>query len=268
MAASATTSTHDGWEVFETGPPEADRSVLLLPGAMCTAAFFDDVVGEPVLADTRLVTVTVPGFGGTAPAGAMTLESLAGQAGKLASELGCDAVAGHSYGGNIAIEMVAGGHFAGPVLLLEPAFSREDEFTELAVLDRIGRVPGIGGLAWALVIRTIGSSMKDELPPERLDALVAEMKKNDPGACRSAVRHYFRYLDEHGSLVSRLCDSGARAVVVFCDRSKVGLTDAERAGLEACPTVTMVEVAESGHMVMSNQPARSAELIREIAVAA
>jgi pimeloyl-ACP methyl ester carboxylesterase len=122
----------------------------------------------------------------------------------------------------------------------------------------------LGQLAWAASLKTIGMAMKGELPPERHDALVAEMKQSDPRFCRRLVRSYFEYLDEHGSLVGRLCDSGARATVVFCDRSKVGLTDEERRDLEACPNVTLVDVADSGHMVMTDQPARTAELVAEL----
>src|SRR6185436_806505 len=75
---------------------------------------------------------------------------------ELASDLGCDAVAGHSIGGNLALEMVATGEFSGPVALLEPAFSREGEFNELAILDRIGRVSRLGHLAWVASLKTIG----------------------------------------------------------------------------------------------------------------
>ena len=91
------------------------------------------------------------------------------------------------------------------------------------------------------------------------------MKQSDPRFCRRMVRSYFEYLDRHhGSLVARLCDSGVTATVVFCDRSKVGLTDEERSGLEACPNVTLVDVADSGHIVMTDQPARTADLILEL----
>ncbi|MEK6229588.1 MAG: alpha/beta hydrolase [Actinomycetota bacterium] len=215
-------------------------------------------------ASIRFVATTLPGFGGTQPLEDLTIENTARLAGKLASDLGCDAVVGHSLGGNLAIEMVAAGEFSGPMALLEPAFSREDEFKELGILDRIGRVPGLGHLAWVAMLKTIGSSMKGELPPDRHDALVAEMKKNDPRFCGRQVRSYFEYLDHHGSLVPRLCDSGVRALAVFGDRSKIGLSDEERRGLEACPDVTMVTVPGAGHFVMTDQPARTAELILEL----
>jgi pimeloyl-ACP methyl ester carboxylesterase len=262
----ATAERHDGWDLYTSGPAGADHTVLLIPGGMCTAAFFDDLVKEPKLrgASIRLVATTVPGFGDTQPLQDPTMENVVRAAGKLASDLGCDAVVGHSFGGNVALEMAAAGEFSGAVALLEPAFSREDEYRELAILDRIGRVPGLGHLAWAVSVKTIGSAMKGELPPDRHDALVAEMKKSDPRFCRRFVRSYFEYLDQHGSLVQRLCDSGVRALVVFCDRSKVGLTDEERSRLEACLNVTLVDVPDSGHMVMTDQPARTAELILEL----
>lgn len=262
----STSENHDGWDLHTSGPAGADHTVLLVPGGMCTAAFFDDLMKEPKLsgASIRLVAATVPGFGGTQPLEKPTMENAVKRVGELASDLGCDAVVGHSLGGNLALEMVAAGEFSGPVALLEPAFSREDEYKELGILDRIGRVPGLGHLAWVAAVRTIGSAMKGELPPDRHDALVAEMKKNDPRFCRRMVRSYFEYLDQHGSLVPRLCESGVRALVVFCDRSKIGLTDEERRGLEACPNVTLVDVSDSGHMVMTDQPAQTAELILEL----
>jgi pimeloyl-ACP methyl ester carboxylesterase len=113
-------------------------------------------------------------------------------------------------------------------------------------------------------VKTIGNAMKGEFPPERHDALVAEMKQSDPNFCRHMVHSYFEYLDHHDSLVRRLCESGARALVVFCDRSKIGLTDEERSGLESCPTTKLIDVADSGHMVMTDQPGRTAEIIRDL----
>lgn len=132
------------------------------------------------------------------------------------------------------------------------------------LLDRIARVPGLGHLAWAFTVRTFGLTARKEFPPHRRAKLLAEMKRNDPRACRRIISSYIDYLDRHGSLVSRLCESGARATVVFCENSRVGLTADERARLEACPTVTLVDVADSGHTVMVDQPARTAELVREL----
>ena len=157
--------------------------------------------------------------------------------------------------------MAAAGSFSGPLVLLSPSFSREDEFKMLAVLDRIGRVPGVGQLAWALAMKAMPRSMKDSVPPGRRDALIAVMASNSPGFCRRLVREYFEYIDRHGSVVARLCESGVQACVVFGEHDEVGLTDDERRGLEACPSVTLETVADAGHMMLTQQPERTAELI-------
>ena len=58
--------SHDRWTVHESGPADAEHAALLLPGGLCTAAFYDDVLADPQLADSRirLAAATVPGFGG------------------------------------------------------------------------------------------------------------------------------------------------------------------------------------------------------------
>lgn len=107
-------------------------------------------------------------------------------------------------------------------------------------------------------------AMKKEFPAGRGDALVAEMQGNDPRLCRALVRHYFEYLDRHGSLVSRLCDSGVRAWAAFGDgKGEVGLTDEERRGLERCPNVELVTIRGSGHMALNDNPGIVAGLILE-----
>jgi pimeloyl-ACP methyl ester carboxylesterase len=54
------------WELRESGPPEADRTVLLLPGGLNTARSYAELMAQPALAAVRLVAATLPGHGGTA----------------------------------------------------------------------------------------------------------------------------------------------------------------------------------------------------------
>jgi pimeloyl-ACP methyl ester carboxylesterase len=95
------------------GATDAKLTYLCLPGGLCTAAFFDDLVETPaaVGGQVRLVATTLPGFGGVPfPAGFdATVEAYAEFAAALASDLGCDGMVGHSFGANVAIEMAAGG---------------------------------------------------------------------------------------------------------------------------------------------------------------
>jgi pimeloyl-ACP methyl ester carboxylesterase len=253
---------HNGWTVHESGPAGAEHAALLLPGGLCTAAFYDDVLADPRLKDApiRFAATTVPGFGGTPPLDDLRFESYA--AAELAADLGCDVVVGHSMGANLVIEMLGAGQFKGPAVLLSPSFSREDEFTVMDVMDRVGRVPGLGRLAWAAMLKAMPRGMKKEFPPERGDALVAEMQGNDPRVCRALVRHYLDYLDRHESLVSRLCGSGVRSWTAFGDsKGEVGLTDDERQALETCPSVELVTIRGSGHLALNDNPDVVAGLI-------
>ena len=252
---------HDGWIVRESGRPDADHAVLLLPGALCTAAFYDDLLAEPKLSEAsiRFAATTLQGFGGTPPPDDLSMENYARLAGRLAADLGCDTVVGHSLGANVAIEMAAAGEFSGPVVLLAPSFSRKDESKFPRALDRIGRV--LGHLPYTVMLKMIGPAMKGSLPPGRRNALVAELQKNDPRFLRRQVHLYLEYLDRHGTLAPRFCDSGVRAWVVFGDRDEIGLTRDERVALEACPHVTIVMIPDAGHFTLNEKPGRIAELV-------
>jgi pimeloyl-ACP methyl ester carboxylesterase len=252
---------HLGWVLYESGPEVADHTVLMLPGALCSARFYDDLIAEPSLrsAPIRFAATTVPGFGGTEPLDDLSMESYAQAASKLATDLGCDAVLGHSLGANVALEMVASGAFRGPVLLLSPSLSREDESKFPRVLDVLSRV--LGHLPYSLMLKMIGPAMKSSLPPARRDELIAELRNNDPRFLQRQTREYLSYLDRHGSLASRVGDAGVPTWIVFGERDDVGITDEERNGLADYPQVTIVEIADAGHFTLNEQPARVAELV-------
>lgn len=107
--------------------------------------------------------------------------------------------------------MAAAGGFSGPLLLLSPTFSRRDESIFPRVLDRLGRV--LGNLPFRAMLKLVGPAIGSSLPPHRRDALVADLKNDDPGFVRLQTRHLLDYLDRHGNLVPRLCEAGASACV-------------------------------------------------------
>jgi pimeloyl-ACP methyl ester carboxylesterase len=252
------------WDIRESGPSDAESTVLLLPGGMCTSVFFEPIMDALAAAPVHVAAATLPGFGRTPYTADFSVEHYASLAGQLAGELRADIVGGHSLGGNVALEMAAGGEFDGQMLLLSPTFSREDEAKALGVLDRLGAVPVVGHLVWLAMLKVMPKSMGKRFPADRRDALVAGMANNDPRFCRRGVRSYYEYLDAHGSLVPRLCQSGVKSYVVFGDNDEIGLTDEERSGLEACASVTLVTVSDATHGLIIEQPARIAELILEL----
>jgi pimeloyl-ACP methyl ester carboxylesterase len=252
---------HLGWLLYESGPQVADHTILLLPGALCTAAFYDELIAEPSLrrASVRFAATTLPGFGGSEPLDDVSIENYARLAGRLAADLGCDAVVGHSLGANVAIEMLATGAFKGPTVLLSPSLSRKDESKFPRALDVLSRV--LGHLPYSLMLRMIGPAMKSSLPPARRDALIAELQRNDPRFLRRQTRGYLAYLDRHGSLASRLGDADVATRIVFGEHDDVGLADDERRTLAGYPNVTIVEIPNAGHFTLNQEPGQIAELV-------
>lgn len=260
---------HDGWTFREGG--EGSRSVLLLPGALCTAVFYDEVLAEPAFegSSLRLVAATPPGFGGNpVPDGFdMSIEGYAALVEDEADRLGCDALVGHSLFANVLIEVAARGRFSGPLVLLSPCFSRGDEEKDVRQMDRLLRVPGLGALVWRLAPRMIPSGMKGRFPDERHDELVAEMVSGWPPGGRQMMRRYFDHLDRYGSLVARLAQSGAPSWVVRGDQDEIGLTADEAAALEAAPSIRTVSISGARHFSMTDQPSAVASAILSAVVA-
>ena len=257
---SAAAEQH-GWVLSESGSESPAHKVLLLPGALATPAFYDDLLAEPAVreASIRFVATTLPGFGGTSAPEDVSMESYASSAAAIATEVGCDAVVGHSLGANVTIEMALRGEFSGPVVLISPSFSRKDESMFPRVLDRLASV--FGDLPYALMLKIIGPAMKSSLPKHRQDALIGELKKNDPRFLRRQTHAYLAYLDDRGSLAPGLCDSGVPAWVVFGDHDDIGLADSERELLEACSSVRLLTIADAGHFTLNEKPGRIAEIL-------
>src|SRR5207248_10111567 len=94
------------WELREAGPPQAERTVLLLPGGMCSAGSYAEVMAEPELANVNLIAATFPGQVGTPPPDDCSVENYARLAAELAAEVVADVVVGFSMGAVVAAEMV------------------------------------------------------------------------------------------------------------------------------------------------------------------
>src|SRR3954454_18530565 len=111
------------------------------------------------------------------------------------------------------------------------------------------------------MLKIIGPAMKSGLPPARQQVLTGELKKNDPHFLRRQTHLYLAYLDHHGSLAQRFCDSGTRAWVVFGECDDVGIPADERELLEATRHVSLVEISDAGHFTLNQKPSEIARLV-------
>jgi pimeloyl-ACP methyl ester carboxylesterase len=251
-----------GWDTLTSGPPDADHTVLLLPGAFATAAFYEDLMAEPALAGVRLVAATLPGQGGTPVIGDLSIESYAALAAKLATELGCSAVVGHSTGANVAIEMAATGAFTGPLVLLAPSLSRRDESIIPRILDKLGLV--LGNLPFLLLRAVIGPFLKSSFRPEHRATLLAAFRRNSPTVMRTHLHRYLTYLDEHRTLAPTLCQTGVPTWLLYGANDDVTIAPDERHTLDTCPTVTVITLPDTRHFLANEQPAEVATLLRQV----
>ena len=82
------------WDLRDSGPREAECTVLLLPGGLCGTASYVDVMSDPVLAGTRMVAATLPGHAGASPLTDASVENNARVAAELARSVGADVLVG------------------------------------------------------------------------------------------------------------------------------------------------------------------------------
>jgi pimeloyl-ACP methyl ester carboxylesterase len=257
----------DGWGLVEHGTPSATSRALLLPGLFCTHRFFEPLVDEPALSSAGVLAITAdpPGFAGR-PAEAgfdYSLEGFAELVERIAATLSIDLLVGHSYFANVAIEVASRGAFRGSIMLLSPCLRVSNEESDLRRLDQVGRIPLAGALAWLAVYPTLKSSMKGRLPADRLDELVAEMKRNPRAANRLIVRHYFDYLRAHPDLATRLAEARQCVWLVRGDRDEIGLDRADRERVERAPNVALKLIPGARHFSMLDAPGAVANLIVE-----
>src|SRR4051794_20431904 len=101
----------ENWDLRESGPVDAEHTVLLLPGGMCTTVAMEPIIDALAPSGIRVVAATLPGFGRSWYPEDLSVENYARLAGELATAVGADIVAGHSMGGNVALEMAGLGVF-------------------------------------------------------------------------------------------------------------------------------------------------------------
>jgi pimeloyl-ACP methyl ester carboxylesterase len=254
------------WQLFETGPEDAERTVLLLPGGMCSARSYLEVTQQPSLSGPRLVAATMPGHAGAPSPDDYSHEAYGRMAGELVESTGADVVVGFSMGANVALEMAEKGLFTGPTVLLGISLSVPDESAFFINVVRLSKV--LGGLPLVLMKMAVGSMVKGiPVAPERRAELVGDFRSTSTSDMRLGLHAYLEWLESGEDHAAMLCRSGVPAWVVHAEKGDGGLTDSERLTLDACSTVKIVTIPGNVFFLPNEVPDRIAAVIND-AVAA
>jgi pimeloyl-ACP methyl ester carboxylesterase len=250
------------WQMVASGPPDAAHTVLLLPGGMCSARSWVDVMAQPSLTDARLVAVTLPGNAGAPAPEDFSVEYYTRVTADLAKDVGADVLVGFSMGANVAYEMAVSGAFAGPMVLLGLALSAPDEPAFFRAAIRASSV--LGNLPMLALRAGVPSMLKKmPLPPERKDELAEDFRRNEPRDMRLGLQAYLRWLHRDDDPARRLCESKVPAWVVHAEKGDGGLTAHEREVLEACPQVQVVTIPGNVFLLPNETPREMAEVVAE-----
>jgi pimeloyl-ACP methyl ester carboxylesterase len=250
------------WQLRESGPTDAQRTVLLLPGGMCSAGSYAEVMAQSALAQTHLVAATLPGQAGAPSPDDYSVEEYARQVAELATTVGADVVVGFSMGAVVAVEMVTSGSYRGPVVLLGVSLSPTDEpaFFRAAIRSTVV----LGSLPMKLLAAGAASMVK-RIPasPERQAQLREDFRRNRGRDMRLGLRAYLGWLQRSDGRVERLCGAGVPMWIVHAEKGDGGLTDGERRTLDACPHAHVVTVPGAVFFLPNEIPERIAEIIGE-----
>ncbi|MGY2873322.1 pimeloyl-ACP methyl ester carboxylesterase [Marmoricola sp. URHA0025 HA25] len=248
------------WELLTSGPPDADRTVLLLPGGANAARSFNLVMAEPALSGVRLVATTLPGMAGAPASEDMSIPELSRQAAELATAHGCDVVVGFSHGATVALDMVLSGLFDGPVVLLGISLTTEDEARFFRGVVRMSQK--VGSWPMAALFRLMPLMARSAKTPEvHKKELIEDFKQNRARDAVLACGEYLDYIAEERDFAALLAASGSPVWVVHAEKGDGGLTDAERATLQRAPNVTLVTIPGSVFLLPDEAPQQTAAVI-------
>ncbi len=248
------------WELLASGPPDADRSVLLLPGGANAARSFNLVMADPSLSGVRLVATTLPGMAGARVSEDVSIPAMSRRAGELAKEHGCDVVVGFSHGATVALDMVLSGHFRGPVVLLGISLTTEDEAAFFRAVVRASQKVGTWPMAALFRLMPL-MARSAKTPPLHKKELIEDFKQNRASDAVPACVEYLDYIAAERDFAAELAASGNPTWVVHAEKGDGGLTDSERATLQAAPNVTLVTIPGSVFLLPDEAPQKTAETI-------
>jgi pimeloyl-ACP methyl ester carboxylesterase len=244
--------------LLERGQADARYRMLLLPGLFCTAAFYAEMLADPLLGKAGVAAIAAdpPGFAGRPVPDHFdyAIATYAGLVEDLAAAESIDLIVGHSLSANIGIEIAARHRFQDQLLLLSPSLSEPDEEKDTRSLNDASRTPVVRTLVWMGINRMLRRGMRDRLPVARRDELLGQMQLNPRAASRAQLIACFDHIAAYGGLAERLAGTQSTVWVARGDRDEVAITDTERRILERAPNVELRTIPDAAHFSITDNP--------------
>jgi hypothetical protein len=190
----------------------------------------------------------------------VSIPALSRRAGELAKEHRCDVVVGFSHGATVALDMVLSGQFQGPVVLLGISLTTEDEAAFFRAVVRASQKVGTWPMAALLRLMPLMARSAKTTGMHKKE-LIEDFKQNRARDSVVACVEYLDYIAEDRDFAAELAASGSPVWVVHAEKGDGGLTDAERATLQAARHVTLVTIPGSVFLLPDEAPHETATAI-------
>jgi pimeloyl-ACP methyl ester carboxylesterase len=265
------TVERNGWLLVHEEPAAVDHRVLLLPGLLFTDLIYADMMADPAMAEANvhMIAGNPPGFKGqpAPPKFGYSVEEYAEMVEQCAASEKIDLIVGHSFFGNVCIDVAHRANFKGKLILISPSLFRMAEQSDMRTLDSASRIPVLSGITWWVTFMMLKGIFKPYFTEERqdrLDAAVADAKRTPRSVCRLLLMSLFNHINKHTDLTSRITSTTTPVYYVRGEHDNIGFTDQQRAALDACELTVVKDIEGSKHFAMMDKPKEVNQLILEL----
>ncbi len=261
----------NGWLLVENCPSTIRHRVLLLPGLLCTDLIYTDLLNDRKLAEAGILLAAgnPPGFKGLAARKDFnySIESYAQEVENLTKLESYDLIVGHSFFGNVLIEVAARNQYPGRLILLSPSLFRGAEDLDMRTMERICHIPGFGPFSLWASYQIMESGFSPYITEDKqyfVEYMASEGRKTPPEVTKQLLISFFDHMDRYGDLAERLISSENPVWYVRGDLDNVKLTDEDRSLLNKSAHVKVKDIPGTKHFAMIDKPEVLADLITQI----
>ncbi|HHN48415.1 MAG TPA: alpha/beta hydrolase [Bacteroidales bacterium] len=261
-----TKTTNPDWEMVQVTPTTPKFTVLFLPGLLGSDQVFSKLMQSNIFAgkDIRLIAGNPPGFKGLpTPEGfSFSIESYALLYENLAKAEKVDLMVGHSYSGNVLIEVAARKNFKGKLMLISPSLYRKAETREVLMIDSFSRKKLLSGIIWWLSYQMMTSLFKPYFADKAELALAVKNSNKIPRpVARKVLLQYFNHLDKHQNLAKRLTTTSIPVCYLRGSLDDIKFTEVDKKAILESKLISYVDVEGARHFAMVDKPDEVARAI-------